>query len=671
MAVYFTHKFLFRRSPAFAIGIGMFLLSFAASATAQDPTVDRLDVTNLRPGQKASVVVNGKQLVGAIGVWTPVGTLRPKEGTDLTKDQPFVAEGEIKADAVPGIYPARVVTNHGCSEAAFVVVDDLPSVAVTPDSDDRKAGQLVTVPCCLYGQIKPVVSKFFRVAMTAGQTLTMEILARRLGSDLDPLLRVTGPDWSEVAYRDDMPGAEGDTQLQFTAAVDGEYRIEVRDVRYSGGARHFFHLRLGKLSLVSAASPSVVQVGGKVGVIGASGDVLGEATPSVSAEHSGLLVPLGFRASDADGSVLTSVLATSSVMQTEVEPNNLQAEATAVAAESQVLAGVLQAKGDSDWFKISATEATPLLVIARTRETGSPTDLLLELYNAQGGKMVENDDAGPRDAELAAQLPAAGDFFLRVSEIAGRGGPEWTYALDLFKGRKAVRITAPLDRVNVPRGGNAAMTLNVRRIQYDGPLKIEAVGLPAAITMNPITIGAKQSAVPVVLTAGDPAAVSSDADWGPVSFRVSAPDGTTLLNSELQLAPPAPKKTDAEVFRSARLRSDLFTAVQPPAQFSMTVEPAVVTVAPGASASIMIKSTRAAEWTMPIEIALATPADQLPPGITVTGGSMAAGELAVTIAAAADAPVGLFTVFLQGKAKKDKLEPVHPVPAIVVEVKTP
>jgi hypothetical protein len=215
------------------------------------------------------------------------------------------------------------------------------------------------------------------------------------------------------------------------------------------------------------------------------------------------------------------------------------------------------------------------------------------------------------------------------------------------------------------------MTLNVRRIQYDGPLKIEAVGLPAAITMNPITIGAKQSAVPVVLTAGDPAAVSSDADWGPVSFRVSAPDGTTLLNSELQLAPPAPKKTDAEVFRSARLRSDLFTAVQPPAQFSMTVEPAVVTVAPGASASIMIKSTRAAEWTMPIEIALATPADQLPPGITVTGGSMAAGELAVTIAAAADAPVGLFTVFLQGKAKKDKLEPVHPVPAIVVEVKTP
>ena len=141
--------------------------------------------------------------------------------------------------------------------------------------------------------------------------------------------------------------------------------------------------------------------------------------------------------------------------------------------------------------------------------------------------------------------------------------------------------------------------------------------------------------------------------------------------AELQLAPPAPKKQDNEVFRSARLRTDLFAAVQPAVQFSFTPDPATVTVVPGATATVTIRSTRAAEWTMPIEIALATPADQLPPGITVTAGSMAAGELAVTITAAADAAVGPFSVFLQGKAKKDNVEPIHPVPPIVVEVKVP
>jgi hypothetical protein len=412
-------------------------------------------------------------------------------------------------------------------------------------------------------------------------------------------------------------------------------------------------------------------LGEKVTLIGITGDVIGEAMAASAAPSGSALVPVTFRAAEADTSNIHSVAITEDASQLEAEPNDTREQATVVAAESRILIGTLQGKGDADWFKISATEAVPLLVITRTREISSPTDVLLELYKSDGGKMVEVDDAGPRDAELAASLPAAGDFFLKVIEIAGRGGPEWTYALEVFQGRKAVRVTAPTDRINVPRGGSAAMNLTLRRINYDGPLKVEAVGLPAAITMNSFIAGPKQSTVPVVFTAADPAATSSDADWAPVSFRVTSPDGTTIAASDLQLAPPAPKKTDAEIFRSSRVRNDVFTAVQPAAQFSMTVEPAVVTVTQGMAATVMIKSTRAAEWTMPIEIALSVPADQLPPGISVAGGSMAAGELAVTITAAADAAVGPFTLFLQGKAKKDNVEPVHPVPPVVVEVKAP
>ncbi|HRA90078.1 MAG TPA: hypothetical protein PK992_18465, partial [Planctomycetaceae bacterium] len=232
-------------------------------------------------------------------------------------------------------------------------------------------------------------------------------------------------------------------------------------------------------------------------------------------------------------------------------------------------------------------------------------------------------------------------------------------------------VIAPVDHINVPRGGSAAMALNVRRIHYDGPLKVEAVGLPTAIQMDPFWLGAKQSTVPVVLTAKDPVATSSDADWGVVSFRLTSSDGSTIPDAEFQLAPPAPKKTDTEIFRSARLRTDLFTAVRPVAQFSLTTAPAALTVAQGSAVTATIRSTRAGDWTMPIEIGLATPADQLPAGITVTAGSMAAGELPITITAAADAIVGSFSVFLEGKAKKDKEESVHPVPAITVEVKSP
>ncbi len=197
------------------VGLCLFALS-STVLNAQDPVLDRVETANLRPGQKASATVHGKQLAGAMSLWTPVGTLKPKEGTDLTKDQPVSFEGDIKADATPGIYPVRMVTNHGCSEASWIVVDDLPSVAITAEADDRKAGQLVVPPCSIGGQINPVVSKFFRVAMKAGQPLSIDVFARRLGSDLDPVLRVYGPDGAEVAFKDDIPGAEGDAQLQFT-----------------------------------------------------------------------------------------------------------------------------------------------------------------------------------------------------------------------------------------------------------------------------------------------------------------------------------------------------------------------------------------------------------------------------------------------------------------------
>lgn len=671
MTVSYLQTAYFCRVAVVTLGLVTTLLTARQAAVAQDPVIDRVDASNLRPGQMASIVVTGKLLTGAMSLWTPAGVLRPENGQDLTKDQPVTMVGAIPADVLPGIYPVRMVTSHGCSEAAFVVIDDLPSVAISAESDDRKSGQLLTLPCCIDGQINPVLSKFFRVAMTAGQTVNVETFARRLGSDLDPVIRVIGPDGNEVAYRDDLPGAEGDTQLQFTAVTDGEYRVEIRDVRYSGGARHFFHLRLGRLPMVSSVVPRIAQIGHTVFVIGMNGEVLNEATPHTSPETTGALIPIVFRTAESEGSALSSVVLTNQPTQPEAEPNNDRAEATAVGAETQVLTGTLQKNGDVDWFKLTATAATPILVATHTREVGSPTDVMLELYNAEGSKIVESDDTGLRDAELAAQLPAAGEFFLRVSEIAGRGGPAWAYALDVSLGRKSLRVTAPVDHLNIPRGGSAAMHLTVRRIHYDGPLKVEAVGLPAAIQMAPFWLGAKQSTAPVVLTATDPAATSSDADWAPISFRITAPDGSMISPAELQLAPPAPKKQDNEVFRSARLRTDLFTAVQPAAQFSFTSDPATVTVVSGSTATVTIRSARAAEWTMPIEIALATPADQLPPGITVTAGSMAAGELAVTITAAADAAVGPFSVFLQGKAKKDNIEPIHPVPPIVVEVKVP
>ena len=648
--------------PAFLWILLGFLLP---PVVAQDPLVDRLDGAALRPGQPAAVTSVGKQQQGSIALWTPAGTLRPKAGADLTKDQPVAFEGSIAADAVPGIYPVRLVTNHGVSEAAWTVVDDLPFTALTAEADNRTAGQPLTLPCCLNGSVAAVASKTFKLNLAANQVFIAEVFARRIGSDLDPVLRIVGPDGRELLWSDDFPGLEGDSQFHFEAPAAGEYRLELKDVRYSGGARHFFHLRLARMPLAAATLPRIATNGKPVSITDATGTVVGQATaPAAPTED---LVPLNFRAPDAEAASIASVAVTTSPVLNETEPNSTREQATEVPADAGVISGVFQSAGDADWFRINAPAAGPLLVQARTRDVSSPCDLVLEIFKEDGGKLAESDDAGPRDAELSVQLPAPGNYFIKVTELAGRGGPEWCYALNLFHTSPAVFAAAPSDRLNIPRGGSASLPLTLRRFRSDGPLLVEPAALPAALRMEPFTIHSKQAVIPVTLTAVDPAAAPSDADWGPITLKISAPDGS-VPPALLQLNPPPPKKQDNELFRSRRTRADLFAAITPVAEFSLAADPVTVSVTQGTAATVTIRSVRAADWTVPIEIALATPADQLPPGLTVAGGSMAAGELAVTITAAADAAVGPSTLFLQGKSKKDKAEPIRPVPPIRVNV---
>ncbi|MFY8057460.1 MAG: pre-peptidase C-terminal domain-containing protein, partial [Planctomycetaceae bacterium] len=543
----------------------------------------------------------------------------------------------------------RVITDHGCSEAAWVVVDDLPTVPVTAEADNRSAGQQVSVPCSIAGQLNAVAPRFFRFSLAEGQVLTAEVFARRLSSELDPVLRLLGPDGRELAYSDDVPGTEGDALLQWKAAAAGEYRLELRDVRYTGGARHFFHLRLGRIPAAVTALPRLVTAGAALSLLDAQGAVIAQAVAGESVAGAGSLVPIRSRGADAEAASIVSAVVVAGMVAGESEPNDAREQATAVAADAVGISAVFQQPGDVDWFRISATAAGNLTALARTRDAASPSDLQLELYNADGGKLAEADDAGPKDAEISFQLPAAGDYFLKVTELAGRSGPVWSYGVQLHLGKPSVLVTLPADRLSVPRGGSASLVLGLRRLQYDGPLKVEAVGLPAALQMEPFTVGGRQSAVPLVLTATDPAATAGDADWGPISVRVSAVDGSVPA-TVVQLVPPPPRKADADLFRSMRSRADLFVAVRPAGEFSLQAVPAAVTVEQGATATVTVKAVRGKDWTVPIELALATPADQLSPGVAVAGGNLTADELAITITAAADAAVGPCTVFLQGKS---------------------
>lgn len=638
----------------------------SAPVSGQDPVINRIDCSGWVPGGTVTATVRGSSLQAALALWTPLGTLRPVEGTDLSKDQPVALTGQLAADAVPGIYPARMVTAHGVSEAAWIIADDLPVISLTEAANSRDAGQPVALPCAVAGQLNAVSSRFLQISLQAGQTLSAEVYARRLGSNLDPVLRLSGPDGGEVLYADDVPGAEGDSGFEWTAAAEGTYKLELRDVRYSGGERHHFHLRLSTAPLEVVVAAPIVPTGAAVRFMLPAGDAAGEIPLPAAAAGGHSLVSVAAAIEGIQGSRFASVLAVNGTVAGEQEPNQTLETASPIPIDAVALTGTFAEPGDVDWYKLTATAAGKLLVTARTRDVGSPADLVLTLLDAAGKQLSQSDDAGPRDAEIEFAVPAAGDYLLRVTELASRGGPRWFYALDLTVDRGTVVVTTPTDRLNVPRGGSSSGVLTLRRIGYDGPLRVELTDLPSGLKMDPIVVGSRQSTVPLTLTSATTGEVGND-DWGGLSVTVSAPENAAVVQS-VQLTPPTPPTNADEAFRSRRSRGDLFVGAAPALEFSLRSDPVALKVTQGETLSVKVLATRAEGWTTPIEVAPAAPADQLNTGVTVTAGSMAENELEVKIAAAADAAVGPCVLFLQGKSKKDNTERTLPVPPIQIEV---
>ncbi|MBL8818223.1 MAG: PPC domain-containing protein [Planctomyces sp.] len=593
---------------------------------AQEPVVQRIDSSGLQPGKEVTLTVHGSLLKGATRLWSPAGMFVLKDGQDPNADSGLAFTGTLATDVKPGLYPARVIAPGGCSEGLMLVVDDLPFIPLPAESESKSTPLVLAPGSSVSGALNAVKPRFFQVSLSAGQTLGVEVFARRLSSDLDPVLRVTGPNGREIAFADDIPGLEGDCHFSFKAPSDGAYLLELRDVRYTGSPRHHFHLRVGSFEV-----PSVLH------------------NPAIDSTAS---LPM-----------------TESVADTE--PNNNRETATIVASGTTAVRGRFEQPGDTDWYRITADAAAPFAAFAHTRDAGSAADVILNLWGPDGNKIVETDDTGPLDAQLITSLPAAGEYWLEVRELASRGGSEWTYDLELIRNNGAVEITASADRLQVPRGGSASLVLTVRRVHYDGPLQVEAIQLPQGLTMQPVVLGAKQSTVPVVITAPETPADPAQSEFGPLQFQVTVPGRPERIPAVLRMVPPPPRKKDGDLFRSFRARSDVFVAVRPAAQFSFKPESSAVTVAPGASATVKITATRHADWAMPIDLGLSVPADQLPPGITIPAVKLEGNEVVLTITAAADASPGKFTVFVQGTAKKDNVESTQPVPPIVVDVVKP
>ena len=627
------------------------------------------------PGQTVDVKLRGGNLAGPTQLWTtfPVEALLPADiagnGTNAAE---ITYRLKLPADAPLGVHGIRIATPQGISNLKLFALDDLPSVAQVKPNQTIATAQPLALPLAVDGFVDSLGRDFYKFQAVAGQRVSIEVLARRLGSPLDPMIRLLDGKGRELAYNEDAPGLGLDSMLSYTFKDAGEYFVEVHDIRFQGGGNFHYRLRIGDFPCVTVAYPMGIQrgVAASVGFAGSTAQEAQQIPVNIAANAGFDWLPLGARAASGKSSGFAMVALSSSPEALEVEPNNEPAQATRVVLGAG-LNGRFDLRGDVDRFIFTAKAGQRFTFTSVTHTQGSPSDLFLRLLKPDGGEVAVVDDTGPGDAVIDYTFPADGDYTLIATDLHGRGGPEFAYRIAVSPHEEKFLLAASTDTINIPAGGLATVTVTAVRGSFGGPINLTLLDAPSGIVATPTVIGpGVVSTVMTIQCAPDvgtgkvyPLRIAGTSQVGAVQYQAIATvtDAQKAAFSGLPVPPQF-------------LSHSVAIGVNPPPLFVLKTEKPEIVFGKDLSASIKLISTRVAGFDEEIAIAvLPPPPAGLPPGITAAVKPVAKGtnEIEIVFAANAQAPLGQFSVVLTGTGKQGNNTVVQPIPALFVSVKPP
>jgi hypothetical protein len=488
-------------------------LSLVASAFAASPRLGSITPRGVQRGQELTVSFNGSSLADAEEIFFYEGS-----GFEVTKLEPAAGNVKVTMKIAPdvrlGEHVAQVRTKTGLSDYRTFWVEDLPVVDEKEPNSDFAAPQVIELNKVVNGNVGNEDVDYYVVEAKKGQRISAEVVAMRLSTAMfDPYVAILDAKRFELSANDDTALALQDAFASVVAPEDGKYFIEVRESAYAGGNNYRLHV--GTFPRPTAAYPS----GGKMGeetevkFLGVpSGELVQKF--ALPAEE---VVDFGVYAQDDGGIAPTpnNFRLFEHGNAFEAEPNNEMAQASPVELPL-AFNGIIQEPKDVDFFKFSAKKGQQFEVECYARRIRSGLDPVMNLYKADGGGIAGNDDSRGPDSYFRFNVPADGEYIIRVTDHLGRGGPDLVYRIEFQAIKPKLSLSIPRverygqyrQQIYVPRGGRFGTLINAGRGNFGGELVLEGKDLPAGITMINDNMPANMSTMPVVFEAAADAPLS-------------------------------------------------------------------------------------------------------------------------------------------------------------------
>jgi len=449
------------------------------NSIAQGPSLNYAVPSSVAPGKTTAVTFFGENLNGAEELWTSFPAKVARVSSDKTNragSREIAFRLSIPENVPVGIGAVQLATTNGISDLRLFMIDDLPGIAKSGTNQTIGSAQELKLPVAVEGNCEETSVDYYAFRAKKGQRVSVEVVANRLGSPLDPVLRLLDAAGREMDYCDDDPAAGSDARLRFQAPATARYLIELRDIGYQGGPKYRYRLRVGNFPLAGAPFPLGARQGTETKVMFVGRAVEGLRPVQLRVPENATRVPLSMKFPGGHGSGF-AMLATSRLPELmEIEPDDTPESSTKIPVPS-IINGRFAKPKDHDWFEFSVPEGQRLVFSGRTRSLGSPCDLSMRLFDAGGKPLAEADISGANEGTLTNRFSAAGTYRLLVEELNRQGGPDLPYRIAIEPLQPGFTLAVGTNRVETASDGSFEIKITVARREYDGPITLSLAGL--------------------------------------------------------------------------------------------------------------------------------------------------------------------------------------------------
>ncbi len=518
------------------------------------------------------------------------------------KSKKLTATLVIAPDAHLGEHHVRIRCKSGTSYARNFWVSQFPNVNEVEPNDDFENPQKIEKNVTVEAEAKPEETDYYLISAKKGERISVEIEGLRINNirnniAIDPFVSILDKEKFELASADGSALLKQESILSIEAPEDGEYIVEVRDSAYQGRGRYRAHI--GTFPRPTAIYPVGAKAGSETEFT-LIGDVKGTYKQKVKVPEkveNDLLGVFG-----ANGGLLppspNEVRVSSFDNALEVEPNNSHKEASPTPGLPIAMNGILQTEGDEDYFKFTAKKNESFAIQVYADAIGSPLDPVLYVYDAKMKGLGSNDDTGgTKDSKFDFKAPEDGEYFVRIKDMLGRGGPSYVYRIETQKPVPSIEVTMPemlrrdfqyRKQFDVPRGGYYAMTVTTRRSGVSGELKFEFPKLPQGVSLVNGTVPKSVTQGPILLKADANAPLGGQM----VDLLVKTTESETPVTGEFVQAYDFVRGPQNGVEYYTRYDSALPVSVVEELPFSVTIDQPKVPIVRDGTMKLKVRAHR-------------------------------------------------------------------------------